>query len=213
MSDRWFFKSASFASCNCDANCGCQFNLGSTHGSCEFVAGGLVEEGRFNGVTLDGLKWAFVMKWPGEIPEGNGRGLVVVDESGTDEQREAMRRIVCGEAGEPGSNHFSVFASTCSEMLEPVVSRIDYEVDIENRTARLEVPGVISARGAPIVNHFNDEPFRIALHRETGSFEFVHAEIGAGSASVEGPLPLELDNTYAQFCIHHYDQDGLVRAA
>jgi len=94
-----------------------------------------------------------------------------------------------------------------------VYAPIHYEIDIENRTASLEVPGMIKATGAPIINGFDGQPFHIALSRPTGSFEFTYAEIGAGTASVTGPLAMELDSTYAQFCIHHYDQDGLVKAA
>jgi hypothetical protein len=26
-------------------------------------------------------------------------------------------------------------------------------------------------------------------------------------------MEIDLDSSYAQFCVHHYDQDGLVRAA
>ena len=130
-----------------------------------------------------------------------------------DEQREALRKIIIGEAGEPGSNHFSVFGSTCSEVLDPVYAPIDLKLDIDNRTASLEVPGIIKASGTPIINEFDGQPFHIALSRPSGSFEFTYAEIGTGSASVTGPLAMELDASYAQFCIHHYDQDGLVAAA
>ena len=130
-----------------------------------------------------------------------------------DEQREALRKIIIGEAGEPGSNHFSVFGSTCSEVLDPVYAPIHIEIDIDNRTASLEVPGMIKASGTPIINEFDGQPFHIALNRPSGSFEFTYAEIGTGSAAVTGPLAMELDASYAQFCIHHYDQDGLVAAA
>jgi len=198
MSDQWMIKSQTFGNCNCAANCGCQFNLPSTNGFCQFVEAGHIEEGYFNDVSLTGLNWAFMMIWPGEIADGNGRELIVIDERANDEQREALRKIIIGEAGEPGSNHFSVFGSTCSEVLDPVYATINLEIDIDSRTASLEVPGMI---------------IHIALSRPSGSFEFTYAEIGAGSASVTGPLPMELDGSYAQFCIHHYDQDGLVAAA
>lgn len=213
MTDKWRFKSNTFASCNCDSNCGCQFNLPSTHGLCEFVEGGFIEEGYFNDVKLSGLKWAMMMKWPGEIPEGNGRAQFVIDQAASDEQREAIEKIITGEAGEPGSNHFSVFASTRTELLGTLFSSIEYEIDMANRTALLEVPGVIRASGKPIMNDFTNEPFHIALSRPAGSFEFTYAEIGSGTASVSGQLPIELDGTYAQFCVHNYDQNGLVAAA
>ncbi len=35
MSDQWEFKSETYDNCNCAVNCGCQFNLPSTHGYCQ----------------------------------------------------------------------------------------------------------------------------------------------------------------------------------
>lgn len=212
MADKWMIKSRSFGNCNCAANCGCQFNLPSTHGFCQFVEGGVLEEGYFNDIDLAGLHWAFMIKWPGEIADGDGKQLIIIDERANAAQRDALTKIIRGEAGQPGSNHFSVFGSTCSGSHGPIFSRIDFEIDIKGRTAKLEVPGLIKAKGEPIINEFDGQPFRIAISRPSGSFEFTYAEIGAGTASVWGDIDMELDGSYAQFNIHHYDQDGLVGA-
>lgn len=206
-------RSNTFGNCNCATNCGCQFNLPSTYGNCQFIEGGHIEEGFFNEVSLAGLNWVFAIIWPGEIAEGNGKQQIIIDDRADAEQREALRKIVQGEAGEPGSNHFSVFGSTCSEVLDTLYLPIDYEIDIEARTARLKVANLIDATGAPLINDFDDSEFHIALQRSAGSFEFLHAELGQGSATMSGPLAMELDSSYAQFCVHHYNQDGLVRAA
>jgi len=80
MSDRWMIRTNAYGNCNCATNCGCQFNLPSTHGFCQFVEGGHIEEGYFNDTSLSGLNWAFIMIWPGEIAEGNGKQLVIIDE-------------------------------------------------------------------------------------------------------------------------------------
>ena len=213
MPDRWMIRSNTFANCNCATNCGCQFQLPSTHGFCQFVEGGTLEEGYFNDTSLTGLNWAFMIIWPGEIAEGNGKEQIVIDERADADQREALRKIILGETGGPGTNHFAVFNSLCSEVLDPLYLPIDCEVDIEARTARLQIPGLIDATGTPIIDAFSGEPFHIALARPSGSFEFAYAELGSGTAKVTGPVAMELDATYAQFNVHHYDQDGLVRAA
>ncbi len=212
MSDRWMIRTNTYGNCNCATNCGCQFNLPSTHGFCQFVEGGHIDEGYFNDTSLNGLNWAFIMIWPGEIAEGNGKQLVIIDERADSDQRDALTKIVRGEAGEPGSNHFSVFGSTCSEVLDALYLPIEYEIDIEARTARLRIPGLIDTVGSPLINEFDGEEFHIALARTAGSFEFTYAELGQGTATVTGPLAMELDKTYAQFCTLHYDQDGLVKA-
>ena len=213
MADQWTVKSNTFGSCNCDANCGCQFNLPSTYGFCQFVEGGEIVEGNFNEISLVGLKWAFLIAWPGEIAEGGGKRQIIIDERADPDQRTALEKIVCGESCAPGSNHFFVFASLCTEFVETQYLPIEYAIDIENRTATLNVPGLIQSSGEPIINAFNGEPFHIALARPSGSFEFTYAEIGAGTSKVTGEMPMDLQGTYAQYCVHHYNQDGLIQAA
>ena len=213
MADQWKIKSNTFGNCNCAANRGCQFNLPSTHGFCQFVEGGHIEEGHFNDISLTGLNWVFMIIWPGEIAEGGGKRQIIIDERADEAQRGALATIVAGDACAPGSNHFFVFGSMCSEFLETLYLPITYEIDINNRTARLFVPGLIDGRGEPIVDSFSGEPFHIALARPSGSFEFTYAEIGAGTSKVEGELPMDLQGSYAQYCVHNYDQDGLVAEA
>ncbi len=81
MVDQWVFKSETYDNCNCAVNCGCQFNLPSTHGYCQSAYAGTVVEGHFNGTPLAGLKWAGLYKWPGEIADGGGTRQIVIDES------------------------------------------------------------------------------------------------------------------------------------
>ena len=62
-------------------------------------------------------------------------------------------------------------------MLDPLYLPIDCEVDIEARTASLQIPDLVNATGTPIIDGFSGEPFHMALVRSAGSFEFAHAEI------------------------------------
>ena len=211
MPDKWMIRSKTFGNCNCASNCGCQFQVNSTHGFCQFVEGGNIEEGHFNDTSLTSLNWAFMIIWPGEIAEGGGKEQIIIDERADADQREALRKILLGETDSTGVNHFGVFNSLCSEVLDPLYLPIDCEVDIEARTASLQIPDLVNATGTPIIDGFSGEPFHMALVRSAGSFEFAHAEIGSGTASVTGSVPMELDATYAQFCVHHYDQDGVIR--
>lgn len=211
MSDQWLFKSETYDNCNCEINCGCQFNLPSTNGYCQSAFIGHVVEGHFNGTPLVGLNWASIYKWPGEIAEGNGKRQIIVDERADEAQRTALETIISGEACEPLSNFFSVFASTCSDFCATQFLPINLEADLEARTATVEIPGILKSKAAPKINEFNGEPFHIALARPSGSFEFTYAELGLGTTSVQGEIEMAYENTWAQFCIHHFNQDGLVR--
>jgi hypothetical protein len=128
-------------------NCGCQFN--------------------FNDTPIIGLNWAGLYKWPGEIKDGNGRRQIVVDKRADEAQRIALETIISGEACEPLSNLFSAFASTCSEFCETLFLSIHLEADMELRTAKAEIPGVMRSSGRPMINEFNGQPFHIALARPT----------------------------------------------
>jgi hypothetical protein len=109
------------------------------------------------------------------------------------------------------SNLFAVFASTCSEFCETLYLPIDLEATLEERTATVNIPGVMTSSARPIINEFNGQPFHIALARRSGSFEFTYAEIGLGTTAVRGDMAMEHEDSWAHFCVHHFDQDGLVR--
>ena len=209
--DTWLFKSETYDNCNCAVNCGCQFNLPSTHGYCQSAFIGNIVDGYFNDTPLAGLNWAAIYKWPGEIADGNGSRLIVIDERADDTQRMALETIVAGDACEPLSNIFSVFASTCSEFFPTLYRPISLEADLDNRTASAEIPGILSSQGRPIINEFNNEPFHIAIARPSGSFEFTYAEVGLGKTNVTGDIEMAYEDSWAHWCVHHFNQDGLVR--
>jgi hypothetical protein len=211
MPDRWVFKSETYDNCNCAVNCGCQFNLPSTHGYCQSAFVGQVVEGHFEETPLEGLRWAGLYKWPGEIADGNGQRQIVIDERANPAQREALETIVSGEGCASLSNMFSVFASACSDFLETRFLPIELEADFALRTARVEIPGIMTSRGKPIINAFTGEPFHIALARPRGSFEFTYADIGLGTTSVTGDMEMAFEDSWAHYCVHHFNQDGLVR--
>jgi hypothetical protein len=211
MADSWLFKSETYDNCNCAINCGCQFNLPATHGFCQSAFIGHLVAGHFNDTPLAGLNWAALYKWPGEIKDGGGKRQIVIDDRADEAQRTALETIVSGAACAPLSNLFSVFASTCSERCETLFLPIDLEADLEARTATVEIPGILKSKAGPKINEFNGEPFHIALARPSGSFEFTYAELGLGTTSVTGAMEMAYENSWAHFCVHHFNQDGLIR--
>ena len=211
MPDNWEFKSHTYDNCNCSVSCGCQFNEPTTHGNCQFAYVGTVVEGHFNGTPLAGLNWSLLCKFPGEIEEGNAKRQIIIDERAEEAQRSALETIISGGACTPLSNHFSVFGSLCTEFFETLFLPINLDVDLEGRTAKVDIPGVVQSTGRPIINKFNGELFHIALARPAGSFEFTYGEIGRGTTSVIGDMEMAFEDSWALFCVHHYNQDGLSR--
>lgn len=206
----WEIIGREFIHCNCAYGCPCQFNAKPTHGGCHAVGAVKIEEGRHGDVRLDGLNLAMVVSWPGAIHEGHGQVVPIVDERADEAQRNALLRIMSGEDTEPGATFFQVFATTFEKVHDPVFAPIDLSIDIDGRSAHLRVPGVIDARGAPIVNPVTGMPHeaRITLPR---GFEYTNAEVGRGWAEARGAIPLRLEDSHAHFAPLHMTQSGVVR--
>ncbi|HJO05329.1 MAG TPA: DUF1326 domain-containing protein [Acidobacteriota bacterium] len=210
MSDQWMLRGMEYGNCNCDWGCPCQFGAVTTHGNCEAVVNGHIEEGHFNDTRLDGLNWAMVVWWPGEIADGNGKQQVIIDERATPEQHEALRKILHGESTTPGATHFFVYNSTMSEVLDTLSAPIELSIDVEARRANSRIPGLVESDGTPIINAFSGEEARSRIHLPNG-FEYTYAEMGTGRSKVTAGIELDLDNSYAQFNILHMNQDGVIR--
>jgi hypothetical protein len=203
-------KGLDFAHCNCAYGCPCQFNGLPTHGNCEAVVGIAVQEGHHGTTRLDGLKFGGVFRWPGPIHEGHGEAVPVVDERATPAQREAILRIMSGQDTEPGATVFQVFSSTLEKVHEPVFAKFDLTIDVDARRAHFVVPGVIEARGEPIVNPVTGKEHRARFDMPEG-FEFTFAEAGRGWATTSGPVKLNLSDSHAHFAHIHMTGSGVVR--
>ena len=95
----WSLKGDELGHCNCDWGCPCQFNALPTHGSCDAVIGFQVDEGRYGDVSLDGVRFASIVSWPGPIHEGDGTIQLVIDEGCSEDQRDALLKVNSGQEG------------------------------------------------------------------------------------------------------------------
>lgn len=206
----WEIKAKEFGNCNCDYGCPCQFNALPTHGDCMAVVGIEVEEGHHGDVTLDGLKSVAIFKWPGAVHQGNGEMQIIVEERATEEQRNALVKILSGEDTEPGKTVWNVYASTMSNILDPIFKEIEFEVDVEKRKARMVVDGIVDSIGEPIRNPVTGNEHRARIDLPDG-FEYSIAEIGSGTSSVTGQIKMELEKSYGQFANLHLSTNGIVR--
>jgi hypothetical protein len=206
----WTIRGYEYGNCNCAWGCPCQFNSPSTYGFCEAVTAGHIEEGSFDGTSLDGLNFILLLQWPGEIADGNGKEQVIVDERADAAQRQAIEKIALGEDTSPGATHYFVYNSTMSEVLETLYAPITFEFDLKARTARVEVPGLVQSTGRPITDPNSGQEFHAAIQLPNG-FEYTTAEMGSGSSQVSAGISLDLTDSYGQFNTLHMNQDGVIR--
>lgn len=99
----WTMAGTYVANCNCRVLCPCPVGHtpSSDTGRCVGVAVFHVDRGDCDGVDLSGVDLAFYNEFPGALGEGNWKVGVVVDDGASDEQVDALDRIVRGQEGGP----------------------------------------------------------------------------------------------------------------
>jgi hypothetical protein len=195
----WRVTGEHAGSCNCIWACPCQFNANPSHDYCEALLAWQVNEGNFGDVSLDGVRFGIAAHWPGPIHEGNGVIQTVVDESASDEQRDAILAIT---SGEHGGSFFQIVSTVVTETRDPISAPIEIDVDREERKGTYKVGPLGDGRIEPIVNPEipDSGPHRARIDLPDG-FEYKQAEIGnTAEWKVTGDAPLAFDheNTYAQ---------------
>jgi hypothetical protein len=181
-----------------------------THGSCEAVVAYAFDDAHFGDTKLDGLNAVYVAQWPGAVHQGEGALQVIIDQRADGTQREAMRAIMYGEETEPGSTMFNIFMSMIDTVHDPIYSEIHFEVDVDERTARLVAPDLVESVGEPIRNPVTGATHRARIELPHG-FEYTTAEMGSGTSKTMAAILLDLTDSYGQFANLHLSSNGVVR--
>ena len=172
---------------------------------------GHIEEGNFNDTNLDGLDWAVLMSWPGEVVEGNGTQQVIIDERADPTQREALRKILHGESTTPGATHFFVYNSMMSTVLDTLYAPIELSIDVDQRMASITIEGLVESRGTPLPKPLSQAlPNKIRLNTPDGP-RYIYAEMGNGNTTARAGIELDFKDSYCQFNVLHMNQNGLIR--
>jgi len=205
----WYVEGDQFSSCNCIYACPCQFEARPNDGHCHGFEVVRIDHGHFGAVPLAGLKFAMLYAWPGAVFEGKGELQAVIDERADAQQRAALLRVLYGEETEAGATHWWVFRSMSDTVHEPLFKSIQYEVNIEARTASVLIPGVLEAQGRPIKSPATGQEHRVRIDIPNG-IEFEIAEIGSASSIATAAIRLELNDTYGQFNRLRHSGKGVV---
>ena len=207
----WEIKGRELVNCTCTYGCNCQFNGLPDKGHCHAVAGIAIDEGHYGDTRLDGLRIAAIFKWPAAIHEGNGEAIAFLEDKASPAQQEALLKIMSGQDTAPFATMFAVYASTLIKFHDPVVTKIDLEIDVDGRKGRVFVKDYLEVLGEPIRNLVSGAESRAQIVLPDG-FEYAVAEIGSASSKTEGPVLVETKDTYGQFARLHLNNNGVVRA-
>jgi hypothetical protein len=143
---RWTLSGTVLIACNCDYGCPCNFNARPTQGYCEGQWTWSVASGTVDDVTLDGLAFTICVKWPGAIHEGNGEGIILIDDRADARQREAIATLLSGRFGGP----WGILAWTWPKVHGP--KAVPYEFSADGVRARLKAGEAMSIETTHIKN-------------------------------------------------------------
>jgi hypothetical protein len=189
---RWKIDAHYIDSCNCDWGCPCQFLARPTHGNCEGLGGILIKNGIYGTTPLDGLAAALILSYPEAVHKGHGRASYYVDDRASEEQFQALSKILIGTAG---GGPFEIYASTCEYFQEPRRARIKF--DLNGLESRILISEVGKVQLEPIRNPVTNEIHRAVIELPTG-FEASRMDQASSKMLVvdDGYLNFKYSDTY-----------------
>lgn len=154
----WHLSGQYFETCSCDFVCPCvTSNLVAvpSKGSCTYAMAFQVDDGRYGGVVLDGLRFVIVGRTPGAMVAGGWSVGLIVDDRASPEQQEALLTIASGQAGGPLAN----LAPLVSEFLG--VERAPIEIAQDGLRWSVSSPGRLDQAAEGVAGADRDQPLAI----------------------------------------------------
>ena len=191
---RWQAEGLLFENCNCQLVCPAHisFRQRCTHERCVGNWAVHFSTGRFGAVPLDGLNAIVLWDSPQVMMSGGWRALFLVDETADQAQREAVERILSGDAGGP----WAVIARFIETRLPTRYVPIEYAD--EGRTKRMTVEGMLRTEVEAIRGRNKTEEAFLG-----NMFNQIHAPVQVlayGTTScADGSFPLSMTGTHALY--------------
>ena len=193
--------------CTCNTLCPCWVGEDPDGGSCDSSLAYHIKSGQVDGVDVSGLTWVDVVHIPGNVFEGNWKIINYLDESASEEQKEALRRVFHGEAGGPLAD----LAQLIGEVID--VRQAPIDIDVEGGKGTFRVVDVVDADLEPFVGP-SGEPTRLvesvfstipgspAYVAKASRFKQRSEELGqdieiSGHNAISGPFVFEHDESAA----------------
>lgn len=194
----WHLKGTVLIACNCDYGCPCNFNALPTTGKCEGEWTWVAEEGAYDGLNLGGVVFTLAVNWPGAIHEGNGEGVLLVDERASEEQRAAVHTLVRGEAGGP----WGVLGWTWPTLHGP--EPVAYELELNGLRSRVKAGEAFELEMEPIRNPVSGAEVTPGAVLPQG-IVFRQGAFASAKRFRVAPLGVEYEGRYAAIAPFEYE--------
>jgi hypothetical protein len=150
----WRASGLLFENCNCQLVCPghMHFSQLCTHERCVGYWAIRFDDGRFGDVPLAGVRAIVAYDSPQKMIEGNWTEGIVIDQSASPPQREAVEAILSGRVGGP----WAVLARFVGRWLDTRFLQIELSDDGATKKAR--IPGLLEALVTPIRGRDRTQP-------------------------------------------------------
>jgi hypothetical protein len=173
----WRVSGDWFDVCKCSIPCPCTFAQPPTEGDCEGILAWHIREGHFGDVGLDGLNLVALGVFEGNVWAGAKVDMALfLDERADEPQREALQTIWSGQAGGWPAD----FAEMIGNMRGLEFARIDFDIDDDLGSWRVEIPGKVLGQAEALTGPTTPEGARVQVHNAPG------AEVGPGQVATWG---------------------------
>ena len=130
--------------CSCDVNCPCWIGEDPDLGYCYAIVAYGIERGRIRDVDVSGLNLVLACNIPGNVLAGNWQIVALVDERGTEEQRNAMLEAFTGKLGGPlGDLWEALIGEVKGVEFVPIAHQV------EGGSGALTIPGLVETAMEP----------------------------------------------------------------
>jgi len=203
----WRMKGQYLKNCSCYAFCTCDaYGDPSPERFCEGVIAWNIEESNFDDVSLNGLKLAAAFHFPGPLYEGNGQVEAFIDETANEPQRDALGKILGGQAGGPW---FEVVASLVTDFKGMHFVPIQWEFDLRRRHARVVIPGFVEMTNAPLKIKPTDDDLQMTVQLPNG-IEYKNMEVAQVTMQSTGAIKFDWNGRNGGMANVEHTDRGLV---
>ncbi|HEV8154728.1 MAG TPA: DUF1326 domain-containing protein [Gaiellales bacterium] len=130
--------------CSCNVNCPCWIGEDPDLGECFAIVAYGIDRGQIDGVDVSGLNLVLICHIPGNVLAGNWRIVALVDERGSEQQREAMLGAFTGKLGGPLGDLWTALIGEVKG-----VEFVPIHHQVAGGSGTLRVPGMVETEMEP----------------------------------------------------------------
>jgi len=162
----YYLKGHLLGACSCDWGCPCSFEARPTQGFCEGNYVWHIEEGQYQGTPMAGSTFGLFIRFPSAPHEGNGTGVVLVDETLPEPRRPVLESML--QSIPP----FSIFWSLLSTFLG--FRYVSLALHLDGIHSRLTIPTMVDLQLTPMTNPVTGADELATLYKPTGFTSKTH---------------------------------------